>query len=105
MAQNLPQISFANKNKISGAKMHHKITILGLLLLMVGVAFAQKVYIKIEGMSPHVLEGMGIMNLDSVSSGYCHWSGLEQLSGSEVMMFRAILLLKTLQVMNGYLTI
>jgi hypothetical protein len=69
MAQNLPQISFANKNKISGAKMHHKITILGLLLLMVGVAFAQKVYIKIEGMSPHVLEGMGIMNLDSVSSG------------------------------------
>jgi hypothetical protein len=57
------------KNKISGAKMRHKITILGLLLLMVGVAFAQKAYIKIEGMSPHVLEGMGIMNLDSVSSG------------------------------------
>jgi len=69
MAQNLPQISFANKNKISGAKMRHKITILGLLLLMVGVAFAQKAYIKIEGMSPHVLKGMGIMNLDSVSSG------------------------------------
>ena len=49
--------------------MRRKITILGVLLLMVGVALAQKAYIKIEGISPHVLEEMGIMNLDSVSSG------------------------------------
>lgn len=50
--------------------MKAKVTTLLLLLLVFSSSlFAQKAYIKIKGMSPHELEGMGIANLDSISSG------------------------------------
>ncbi len=50
--------------------MRSKLTVLPLLLLLISFPlFAQKAYIKIEGMSPHVLEEMGIHNMDSVSTG------------------------------------
>ncbi|CUS95732.1 hypothetical protein JGI7_02296 [Candidatus Kryptonium thompsonii] len=49
--------------------MKLRVTTLMIFLLILALPLsAQKAYIKIKGMSPHELEGMGIANLDSISS-------------------------------------